>query len=403
MPNALIFSPCFDGHRQVHVFVYVHILRKLGFNIFIAGDLQEKIANSFYIDRLKSDETLIFIDINNFTDANDKITIFKFLELQEKYRFDVTIFCEADNHINLLTSQITSKKRLRGINIGLFFRPLYFYRRSNLLGKIRYLKNLPSKWKSDEILFHEYLLKRYKLLTTAFYLDEKFVLYHKHAKLLPDVFQSYANKLLTNECSEQRIWIDRLNNFKEQNKGRFIFLYFGTVQKRRGYDLLLKLAVENNACFIHCGLLCPDEKYEPNTVKLRQILQSKGCLLETNEYISDPLTIESFFRSTDHLILPYENSLGSSGVMLQALEYGIPCLMPSTGVPGYLIKKYNLGLTYSYKKELIKDQFKKFIKIPKAFFKDTIEDYMRLQTPEHLEKILKGALIEVKHSDNNVM
>jgi glycosyltransferase involved in cell wall biosynthesis len=388
MPNVLLFSSSFDGHRQVHAFVYTHILKKLGFTITIAGDFKKRMINSFYIDKLKEDSSISIINTASVWKADDENSITAFLEIQEKCKADLTLFAEADNHIRLFTAQIMRRKRLKGKIVGLFFRPLYFYRKLNLLNKIRYFKRLPSRWRSDEALFHEFCLEKYKLLDTALYLDEKFVSYHKYGKLLPDVFQSYANRFLENEFSDQRIWIDRLNSFKERNKGKFIFLYFGTMQKRRGYDMLLKMAVENNACFVHCGLFYPDELSGSTTIRLRQILQSRQCLLETNEYIIDPTTIESFFRSTDHLILPYQNSLGSSGVMLQALEYGIPCLMPDTGVPGYLIKKYNLGLTYNYTTELLEDQFKKFIKIPKSDFKESINEYMKSQTPEELEKIL---------------
>ena len=38
MDNVLLYSPRFEGHRQVNTFVQIDILLKLGCNIYIAGN-----------------------------------------------------------------------------------------------------------------------------------------------------------------------------------------------------------------------------------------------------------------------------------------------------------------------------------------------------------------------------
>jgi glycosyltransferase involved in cell wall biosynthesis len=192
-----------------------------------------------------------------------------------------------------------------------------------------------------------------------------------------------------------------LKDFKERNKERFIFLYFGTAQKRRGYDLLLKMAVEEDACFIHCGLNDQNEKYELDVNALKKDLEKKGRLLETDQYISDPACIESFFRSATHLVLPYQNFWGSSGVMLQALAYGIPVLVPESGIMGYRVKKHKLGLTYNGGINSLTEQFARFKKLPVENFKTAISGYMRYQTSEQLKKVLinifKGSNQVIEH------
>jgi hypothetical protein len=390
MPNALIYSPIFDGHRQMYVYVLTHLLTDLGFDVFIAGNLKEKLNDSSYLDRIKEDKRAVLIDTSVYRQNGLQISNEEFIELQNQCNADLSVFAEADHHISLFNSQLNNrKKKLKGKTIGIFLRPFHFYKKLTFIDKLRYVKNLPSDWKTDARLFHEYLLKRFKLLNSALYIDENFVSHHPYFYWLPDVFQKYAEEIIGSENREQRCWIDKLNHFREENKEAFIFLYFGTAQNRRGYDLLLKMAVEQNACFIHCGLPDSKEKYDLDVDGLRRELENKKRLFETNQYISDPLCIECFFRSATHLVLPYRNFYGSSGIMLQALGYGIPVLVPENGIMGYRVKKHKLGYTYKDEASLY-EQFEKFKRCPLESFKNSISQYMEHQTSHELKMRLSN-------------
>jgi len=389
MPNALIYSSTFDGHRQVFVYVISQILSELGYNIYIAGNFKEEITNSFYIEKLKKNKSIILIDTSSIAQGAMNITVTDLIAIQKNNNIELTVFSEGDHHIPLFNSQIFSKQnRLRGRTVGIFLRPFYYYEKLSFINKLRYFKNLKYRWKTDNRLFHGLLLKYFRLLDSALYIDENFVSSHSFSKWLPDVFQQYAETLVIEENPEQRVWIEKLSDFKERNKDRFIFLYFGTAQKRRGYDMLLKMAVENKACFIHCGLTDYKEKYDYDVTELKSKLQDEGRLMETNQYISDPLCIEHFFKSVNHLVLPYRNFLGSSGVMLQALYYRIPVLVPEKGIMGYRVKKHNLGLTYNGDYESLIEQFKKFKETPKDSYTDGIDLYMQYQSKVRLKEIL---------------
>jgi hypothetical protein len=390
MKNALIFSPDFDGHRQVYVFVIEHVLNELGFNIYIAGNIKQLYANSFYIDRLKKSQRSKIIDTSKYSDGGNSISSTEFIELQNECDADLTIFAEADNHIHLLVSQIGNKQnKFRGILIGIFLRPFHYYEKIGLLNKLRHLKHLPSRWRIDEKLFHEYFLKQFSLLQVPLYIDENFVAHHKKCQWLPDVFQEYADLIIHDEKPEQREWIAKLNKFKEKNTGRFIFLYFGTAQYRRGYDILLKMAEDNEGCFIHCGLRNNKEYFEYDVNAIRSSLNNKGCLFETDQYIEDPFCVEHFFRSISHLVMPYRNFFGSSGVMLQALGFKIPILAPENGLIGYRIKKYQLGITYNEKNPTsLYTQFEFFKNLDPKTFENKIIYYMNYQSTEQLKKVL---------------
>ncbi|HEY5370738.1 MAG TPA: hypothetical protein VIJ75_17265 [Hanamia sp.] len=396
MQNALIFSPSLDGHRQVYVFVISKILEELGFNITVASNMQEKIFNSFYIDKLKSNHKITIVDTSKYKEGGSKISLSEFINLQTISQANLTIFTEADDHIPLLTLQIFKRKgKLKGQVVGIFMRPFYYYRKSNLLNKLRFLKHFSSRWNTDRELFFEFFLKRFSLLDIAFSLDENFVSNHSNFKWLPDVFQQYAEVIIKpDEKSVQRLWIEKLKLFQEKNKTRFSFFYFGTAQFRRGYDVLLKLAEETGGCFIHCGLRDNDANFFYETSEIISRLKNEDRFFETNEYIEDPLCIEYFFRSVSHLVLPYRDFLGSSGVMLQALEYGIPILAPDTGIMGHRIKKYNLGITYSDSDiNSLETQLKRFKGMnPKSFEKD-IESYMNVQSTEQLKIVLAQSFV----------
>src|ERR1017187_6482200 len=161
MPNALIYSPGFDGHRQVYVFVIAQLLNELGFHVHIAGNIKQTISNSYYLERLIKSSQLKIIDTSGYVSGGINIAPDEFLKLQSEFETDLTVFPEADHHISLFISQIGNKmNRFRGKVVGIFLRPFYFYEKMGLLDKLRYLKHLPMRWKEDDHLFHEFLLKR---------------------------------------------------------------------------------------------------------------------------------------------------------------------------------------------------------------------------------------------------
>lgn len=390
MQNALIFSPSLDGHRQVYVFVMTKILEECGFKTFIAANFIEKRSNSFYVEKLKERNEITFLDTAKYKSGGLDIAFSEFLALQGLCRADLTIFVDASNHIPLLISPIFNAKKWRGQVVGIFMRPFYYYRPKRFMNKLKFLKHLFSRWNTDEELFYKFFLKRFSLLDVLLCIDDNFVSKNSNFTWLPDVFQQYAEAIIKeDEKCEQKHWIEKLKAFKEKNKNRFPFFYFGTSQYRRGYDILLKLAEETGGCFIHCGLRDDDASFPYDTNKIISTLKKEDRFFETNEYIEDPMCIEYFFRSVTHLILPYRNFFGSSGVMLQALEYGIPILAPNTGVMAYRIEKYRLGITYADSDvNSLKTQLEEFKRMDPKSFEMDIKAYMNLQSTEELKNVL---------------
>lgn len=389
MRNALIYSSSFKGHRQVYVFVISHVLQELGYAIIIAGNFNETASKFFYLDKLRNDSGISFIDSGGYSTGRGKISLDELAGLQKKYSPSLTVFPDADHHLALFTGRVLNRNiTLNGRLIGIFIRPFYIYERLSIKGFIKYIISLRKCWRNDARLFHGFFQRYFHVLDRSFCIDEKFTSQNRKVIWLPDVFQKFADTLIREDSVNQRHWIEKLRAFKAKNKGRFVILYFGTAQYRRGYDLLLKLAVKSDACFIHCGLNSKSETYDLPVDEYKMRLYSEDRILETNEFISDPECVKAFFQSTSHLILPYRDFPGSSGVMLQALDYGIPVLVPENGLMGYRVKKHNLGQTYPSSYESLERNYYEFVQKPHSRFQESIEKYMKTQSVEYLERTL---------------
>jgi len=394
--NALLFSPSFDGHRQVYVFVLTSLLREHQYNVFIAGNFQGNYLNTHYLELATSMSGVTKIDTSCYPGEGQHIHPEDFSKIIDKHSIDLTIFTEADNQLALIVSQLPFfGKKFRSKRVGIFIRTFHIYEPLSLRNKYRYAKYIFGKrglWRSDNRVFHEIIHGRFRLLDETLSIDELFTQTHPYARWIPDVFQDLADTISPSVQAQQVEWTRKINAFKETHQGKFVVLYFGTSQARRGYETLLRIAVELGACFVHCGLTDPEDLLNKACQKYRKLLTTRGMLFETNEYISDPDCIEAFFRSTTHLILPYRNFLGSSGVMLQALRFGIPVLVPDTGIMAYRVKKHHLGMTYPAGDPDIVPSVKRFISIPSGNFNSSIREYMKVQSAHQLRTVLEAII-----------
>lgn len=390
MPQALIYSPDLDGHRQVYALVMATVLHELGFRIYLACDTKQIINNTFYIDKIKEISDVSFIDLSRYDTGGYRITFDELVQLQTALKVDLTVFAEADPHIPLFSSKIFQRRfKARGRLVGIFMRPFYFYRHRSILSTLRFLKDIPSRWRKDERFFYDFILKQFSIFDEVLSIDENFVSHHKQFTWLPDVFQQYADFILQDENRKQRQWVEKLTDFINVNSKHFHIFYFGTAAARRGYDILLNLALEYDACFIHYGLKGENQKFVYDTNPIRSVLSETGRLFETNEYIIDPTTIKHFFKSASLMLFPYRKFYGSSGVMLQALGCRVPVLSPNFGIMGHRVKKYGLGITYDEANENdMKAKFELFRNQDPKSYEMNIKNYMSFQTIDQLKNTL---------------
>ena len=100
MKNALLYSPGLAGHRQVYIFVLANILRKLDYSVYISANFAEKPKSSYYLDKLKNDPEIFWIDTNLMDGNGVTIKSEDFRVIQKSNKINLTVFVEADNHID---------------------------------------------------------------------------------------------------------------------------------------------------------------------------------------------------------------------------------------------------------------------------------------------------------------
>jgi glycosyltransferase involved in cell wall biosynthesis len=368
--NVLLFYPVLDGHRQVYAQYLIESLLKRNAQVFLVTKSSEAKKSYPYITGYQTHPRVKMIGIPE----DGKISLLDFRKLQDRLEADWTVFAEADDELKLFNHQfLPGFPRLRGKNIGVFIRTSNYIHTPKpaltLINVFRELKHFSKGWHSNPFIFHEFTLPKYKLIHTALMLDEFFV--ESHAKFhqwLPEIVFPLSADDESIDAAETLRWEPLLASFLEKNKGLETIFYFGEAQQRRGYDTLLKLARDEKCCFIHCGRSSYPEKYGEDIETLKMDLDSQGRLFETKTFIQSYQGMALFFMACKYIVLPYRDHLGSSGVMMQAIHFGKPVLVPDQGLMASRTQKHHLGLIYDPADgQNLKKQW--------AFLKETTNDF----------------------------
>lgn len=324
----------------------------LGHDVILAADFGSASipGRSVHLDRFRDVGRVSFVDLSACPECGLGLDLPDFARLVRDVRADITVLAHADNHMRLLSSQITHPAlRLPGRTVGVFISSTNYAHLAQLgvtvTDRARYVKRLPRKWKHEPSLFHGVLLPAFRLLDVALCLDEVFVGERGRPYFwMPDI----AAPLLppasgpSRECLK---WRERLRPFLARDPQRPVLVYYGTAQARRGYDLLLRLALDEGASFVHAGRQGADE-YSVDVAALRAELARRGALFETGEYLEEFDSADMFLRCAHHVVLPYRGHFGSSGVMLQALRAGRPVLVPDLGLMAERVRRFGLGRVF---------------------------------------------------------
>jgi glycosyltransferase involved in cell wall biosynthesis len=251
----------------------------------------------------------------------------------------------------------------------------------------------------DPVLFHEISLPYFKLLDIALTPDEVFVNAHLHIRQyhwFPDMIFPILPDDPSIEQVELERWQPLLSRFLEANQDKEILFYFGLATRYKGYDTLLRLAFEENCCFIHCGLFDPTAKYDDDVEELRSRLRLQGSLFETEAYIQSYSTVRLFFEPCKYVVLPYRNHIGSSGIMLQAIHFRKPVLVPDSGLMAARTQQFQLGLTYHADDNQDLRSKWKMLKNNLASFAPHLIHYQQLFNPENVQHTLESILASME-------
>lgn len=399
--RVLIFSPLLEGHRAVYMSVLADVALMADWEVVFAAAFTRagESVPCPHLSRYQGHSRVSFVDVTDEPDGGLGISPGSFARLVQRAGADATVLAHADNHLRLLNSQLGgAARRLPGRRVGIFISGTNFVHRGahDRLPRewVRHYRHYPETWRRQPTLFHRLLLPAFRLLDVALCLDEVFVGSRGEPyRWLPDIDGTLGMRRARRQSAEAGRWRERLRPFLALNAGRPVFVYYGEAQARRGYDMLLRLAIEEGGCFIHAGRRADDEAYVPDVTSMRRILAERCTLFETGEYLHEFDSADVFLSAAHHVILPYRSHYGSSGVMLQALRAGLPVLVSDTGLMAHRVRLHGLGLVYRDGDwQDLRRQNAVLSKIDAAGFRGPIERFLEYFSEDRIVSAIRGAL-----------
>ena len=381
------------GHRQNYCNILTNYLLARGFRVVLAvGYLPEKRTTNLQrlsplIECFRSDARvrIEYLADNEINGSYNELEVIS--QLQGKYRVDISILDDGDALRPSVSK--TSRANKPALNTGSVAIFLHLNSLAPLAGPERGAKQLvrsvlrKAKWLALDYWFFRYKLPSLFPSIQVFVLDPRFTRLMKRANIrwLPDVYAPFD---FTVDSSPQQddIWLG-LQEFLSRKKDGETILYFGTNQKRRGYEWLLGLVQEHKELsFLHCGRLDEQGEMSSTALDMRRMLADEGRLYETRKFVTDTRVVESSYRSCQYILLPYQGHYGSSGVMIQAASYGKPVLVPRGGLMAYWVNQYQFGRTFApgsfqdFKREfhLMRREWSKYVPFTSAFARQFSRD-----------------------------
>lgn len=157
-----------------------------------------------------------------------------------------------------------------------------------------------------------------------------------HTKYSLDIIQKDFPKKNCSLMPHSDIDIFYSNNKNEFDSKAFLgldtcykyILFFGTIKKSKGLDILIKAWSRLFNDFQQYKLLIVGRQWQDGTSDYRKIIENydvQGSTIWINERIDDDI-VNLYFKSSDIVVLPY-TEIYSSGVLLRAIGYKKPLIV----------------------------------------------------------------------------
>ncbi len=156
--------------------------------------------------------------------------------------------------------------------------------------------------------------------------------------------------------------------------GRKLLLLFGALSERKGvYALLAALGklddeVAEHACVLLVGAVEPGDRARIQE-GLEALKTSPLQVMLHDGYVEDA-TMHALLHASDVVLLPYQQHIGSSGVLIRAAAAGKPVLGDAYGMLGALLRERRLGIAVDATNEaaLVDGLRRCIIEAPAALF-----------------------------------
>ena len=397
--TILLYSADMEGHREVYCRVIADFLLGRGCRVVIAGRMTGSGGSGYaQLEPLRTHARVRLVDTASQPPDRRTLDIDALSRLMVEYGAHTIVFAEADAHLSLLIDQLRlGRRRLPGRRVGIFVRSTNYVharpQRRTLKAVLSQGRSRAEAWRRDPQLFHEQLLPRFNLLDAALCLDEVFAASKggPHA-WLPDIFRTEREPPGQEDDPEFK-WLGHLAAFTDSQGDRPLLVYYGTARLRKGYDSIVRLSDAEGASFIHCGRRDVPEAEGSDVRTARDRLRRSGRLFETEATIRRFDVSARFLAAADCIVLPYRDHLGSSGVMLQALEARRPVLVPDVGLMAERTVRHGLGLTYRHGDyEDLRRQYRRLRAQGPVAYQENIACFLRYFEGEQVEAAISSSL-----------
>ncbi len=401
--KILIYSPHMGGHRQVYCNVITNWALDSGMEVLLY------IGNDWCNNEKPSGKISPYIEMYK---NNPSVSIIK-CDLYKNNR-NISLTNLAQNPFSVSDSRhlIDLENKLNPDLVFVIAGDEFNHSPYSILKNLVGVKKHSSKWivifishycyPSDNWLKRNILKialkQKVKYFDMTYWLDENFVndIAIKNSFWLPDISKSF-NYDENNTDEETESLCSQIDDFLSNKKGKEVLLFFGSEFNRKGFDFLLELAVSDKQfVIIRAGDISENER-SPHYADKMIKLENNRQLLNIPRFIKSPVVIEKLFNETNFIPLPYRNHYSSSGIMLQAMEFGKPVIVPDVGLMGRRVTQNNIGITYKhgdyeeFKKAVYRMQksYDKYTKNINNFYmqfsKDNIFEHLDIMAKDYKE------------------
>ena len=178
--------------------------------------------------------------------------------------------------------------------------------------------------------------------------------------------------------------------------GRRVWTLFGVIDLRKGVRQVLEAlshmeaAEVSQICLVLIGLQSGAVKEGLSGWSAAAV--GKGLQLVVDDRRVSSKEVQDTFAASDLILAPYQNHVGSSGILMRAAAAGRPVLSQSYGLMGFNVNTYKLGLvadTQNPKALLV--AMRRFLAEPRAGFNPIdAQGFASANTPAAFAAVLLG-------------
>lgn len=351
-PSLLLFDPYATGHHAEHI---RHLVRSWAANkypltllVAVSPKLGSQLSDTFASTSNETPETLQTIRI----DEAGKLTDTHRLSLGKLSRINTALFKDVIethrptyahalylDHLQLgLATTLTFPFPVK--LSGLLFRPEFHYSGQGFARQT----------------FNQKLRRiRKKILLKAAFANQ-----HINAAFTLDPYAPAAiNKLVGREIAFHQPEPVEVSEVKQDPASvrksfavephRRMLLLFGLLNKRKGVHALLQALhhIDKDSAkriaIVLAGKVSNEDRKEITGLIRR--CETTSCQVILKDWFIPDNLIQSLIASADLSIIPYQNHIGSSGVLVRSIHANTPVLGQNYGVIGRQIREFGLGQT----------------------------------------------------------